>query len=72
MLKVFGALFLLMGGWLAYQGFFTWNHCGYDCKVGLSWLSLSATTAMVLGIISLLIGISVLATLLPGVRVPRQ
>ena len=68
MLKVLAAALLLIGSWLAFRGFSTWNQCGYDCQISSQWPILSATGAMILGLILLLFGVAALATLLPGVR----
>ena len=66
MVKVLALVLLLMSGWLTYQGVTVWSHCGYDCPLGLTWIRLSATTALIVGAIGLLLGLSSLATLLPG------
>jgi hypothetical protein len=41
------------------RGFYVWNHCGYDCAA-VPYLGLSASAAMLLGVVLAAIGIALL------------
>jgi hypothetical protein len=68
MMKVLAAISILIGGLLAYRGFSVWNHCGYDCRIGLGWIGLDATAAMLFGIIVFGFGVVALTAMFLGDR----
>ena len=58
----FGSIFtLLLGATLSARGFYVWNTCGYDCGVFSIGSGLSATVAMLVGV--LLFAISAISLL---------
>ena len=43
------------------RGFYVWSHCGYDCY---ALFGLSATMAMLLGVVLVVLGTALLLTIL--------
>ena len=67
-MKALAVIAILIGSYLAYRGFYVWNHCGYDCRVGSGWISLGATGAMLFGITVFALGVVALAAMFLGDR----
>ena len=51
MAKILAVVLMLLGGLLAFRGFTIWNSCGYDCAVFVAWSGLTATSAMLVGLL---------------------